>query len=186
MALSRVNFTLVTPYTDVRIKDFTPVLGSGNMPATLAPDDADVLRDGEFFKLTSAYKATRASTTDGIAGVKAPSWVLYNEKDRSDIVGAAKVSLIFQGSYEADTKLFLAADAGDGFALKPVTLGAPLCIAKGAAVSGGYAKFAALAQLATTKTDFVVGFVTRLPADNGGLLRFYATAGGYGNLTSNL
>jgi hypothetical protein len=144
-----VNFELVTELQFLLRRDFylaDKTLGK--------PTNANPLMDGEFLKLDTAYKVVRAA--DGDLG-----WVMFMEKGRFDVQALGKTTILFAGTYEADTRVFTAAG---------LTLGGKLQISGSVTVDTltktGVANYAA---------GEVVGYVTRLPANNGGRLRFIQT-----------
>lgn len=144
-----VNFELVTELQFLLRRDFylaDKTLGK--------PTNANPLMDGEFLKLDTAYKVVRAA--DGDLG-----WVMFMEKGRFDVQALGKTTILFAGTYEADTRVFTAAG---------LTLGGRLQISGSVTVDTltktGVANYAA---------GEVVGYVTRLPANNGGRLRFIQT-----------
>jgi hypothetical protein len=95
-------------------------------------------------------------TPDDEAAV--PSYCYFAEQGRYDVQALKKGPFLYMHSYEADTKVM----DGDGIAVGDAlsvfdidTLGA--VVRRGLAKSGG---------------GYVIGYVTRIPADNNGWLRF--------------
>ena len=147
-----VNFELVTELQFLLRRDFylaDKTLGK--------PTNANPLMDGEFLKLDTAYKLVRAG--DGELG-----FAMFMEKGRFDVQALGKTTVLFAGTYEADTRVFTAA----GLALGGRLMIDPACSVDGLTKSG-------LIAHDGTATKEVVGFVTRLPANNGGKLRFMQT-----------
>ena len=147
-----VNFELVTELQFLLRRDFylaDKTLGK--------PTNANPLMDGEFLKLDTAYKLVRAG--DGELG-----FAMFMEKGRFDVQALGKTTVLFAGTYEADTRVFTAA----GLALGGRLMVDPACSVDGLTKSG-------LVAHDGTATKEVVGFVTRLPANNGGKLRFMQT-----------
>lgn len=147
-----VNFELVTELQFLLRRDFylaDKTLGK--------PTNANPLMDGEFLKLDTAYKLVRAG--DGELG-----FAMFMEKGRFDVQALGKTTVLFAGTYEADTRVFTAA----GLALGGRLMIDPACSVDGLTKSG-------LIAHDGTATKEVVGFVTRLPANNGGKLRFIQT-----------
>lgn len=140
---------------------------------TLAePLNAVALIDGEWMTLNSAYQWVRASvvgTPSDPATVR--SFVLWNERGRTDRMGMAdrKTTCLFRGEFEADTRIYDAAlVVGGGAAI--TTVMQPL---KVATIAIGARSFSGLVgHGGSADTNPVVGYVTRLPAANGGKLRF--------------
>jgi len=140
---------------------------------TLAdPTNAVCLVDGEWVTFDSNGKLVRATaivTTGDPALVR--SFPLWAERGRYDVRAMADVKMPFwlMGPYEADTRIFDAsATAHSGLAI--TTVMQPL---KVATIVIGARKFTGLVGSAgAADTDPIVGYVTRLPAVNGGKLRF--------------
>lgn len=102
------NFNLVSEVLPVQRRDFFLIT-----PAQLNPSNTNPLVDGEYLELdTTEYKLKRGS---GEAAV--PSWVLFAEKGRYDTQAVGKVPVLFQGGYEAETKVYTAAGLAVGNAL---------------------------------------------------------------------
>lgn len=131
---------------------------------TLAdPLNAVALVDGEWMVINNDYKLVRASDV-ATPGNKASqsSYVLFAERGRYDIraMSETKMPIIFMGDYECDTRIFDATgltSAGQALMVQTITIGSRNY--SGLIVHGGGA-------------DPIVGRVTRLPANNGGKLRF--------------
>lgn len=140
---------------------------------TLAdPLNAVALVDGEWLTLNSAYQWIRAATI-AVVGNEATvrSFLCFNERGRSDRMGMAdkKTTALFRGEYEGDTRIYDAAAAvGAGAAITTVLQ--PL---KVATITIGARNFVGLVgHGGAADTALVVGYVTKLPATNGGKLRF--------------
>jgi hypothetical protein len=136
------------------------------------PVNAVALVDGEWMVLNGSYQWARASdvATPGNAPT-VRSFVLWNERGRSDRLGMAdrKTTCLFRGEYESDTRIFDASAAvGSGAAI--TTVMQPL---KVATITIGARNYSGLVgHGGSGDTAPVVGYVTRLPAVNGGKLRF--------------
>lgn len=146
------NFRLHTPVEKLERRDF-PVAD----PSILNPNGANPLLAGEFMELdaTTPTKVVRAG------GLKL-SWAVFAERGRSDVQALRKVPLLYMGAYEADT-LIMDATAlahGDPLMVDDVTISA--LTKSGLKKHGGGA-------------DLVVGYVMRLPSQNGNKLRFMWT-----------
>ena len=144
-----VNFELVTELQFLLRRDFylaDKTLGK--------PTNANPLMDGEYLKLDTAYKLVRAA--DGDLG-----FAMFMEKGRFDVQALGKTTVLFAGTYEADTRVFTAAG---------LTLGGKLQISASVTVDT-----LTKTGLANYSAGEVVGFVTRLPANNGGKLRYLQT-----------
>lgn len=140
---------LMRPAMDVADKD----LLNPNVAAPKVP-----LMDGEFVTENSEYKLVRA--TDFGSTVPAYAWIEW----RGDygVQGAGKGAIMKGGTYEADTIVF----NGAGLALHSQ-------LAVGAVTVGGLTRSG---LVLAAPGDFIVGYVTKLPATNGGRLRFLQTA----------
>jgi len=140
---------------------------------TLAnPLNAVALVDGEFMVLNSSYKLVRATTIGSVGNLATQTgYVLFAERGRYDIRAMAdvKMPVVWLGDYEADTRIFDATVAlGSGAAI--TFAGQPL---KVATITIGTRNYSGLVgHGGAADTDPVVGRVTRLPASNGGKLRF--------------
>lgn len=145
-----VNFDLITELQFTLRRDF-PVADTD----LVKPSNANPLMDGEFMNLDANYKLVRAATAEH-------GWALFMEKGRFDVQALGKTMILFAGSYEADTRVFTTAGI--------TTTGQALQISDAVTVDS------------LTKTGLKIwasgvemGRVTRLPANNGGLLRFFQT-----------
>lgn len=140
---------------------------------TLAdPINAVALVDGEWMTLNTSYQWARAAdvaTPGTLATVR--SFVSWLERGRSDRLGMAdrKQTCLFRGEFEADTRIFDASVAlGSGAAI--TTVMQPLKVATITIGSRNYVGL--VGHGGSADTSPVVGYVTRLPASNGGKLRF--------------
>lgn len=135
------------------------------------PLNAVALVDGEWMVIDSAYKIVRATNISSVGDPATQrSYVLISERGRYDVRAMAqgKMPILFMGEYEADTRIFDAtATPHSGAAITFVGQGL-----KVATITIGSRNYTGLVGLGTSDTDPVVGRVTRLPASNGGKLRF--------------
>lgn len=144
-----INFELVTEVQAVLRRDFTLA------DKTLAnPTGTNPLIDGEFVNLDANYHLIRGA--NGTVG-----WAVFAERGRFDVQSIGKVPVLFAQSYEADTRVFTSAG---------LTLGGKLQISASVTVDGQ-----TKSGLANYSSGEVIGYVTRLPANNGGRLRFLQT-----------
>jgi hypothetical protein len=151
--------TLITPVNDVFRRDVELV-----DPTLLDPNEADSIIQGEWLKYDgSAGKAIRHSTTTerGAMQVFTP---------KGDLSGQAigKTAVLQLHEYEAETTVFEDSLPG-GVMGAPLTVGTITLDTVGGVHSG--LKVAA-------GGDIVYGVITRLPADNGGKLRFMKSVQG--------
>jgi hypothetical protein len=170
--VQKVNFEPVTDVLKTHRRDF--VLAD----KTLAdPLNAVSLVDGEWMTLNSSYQLVRAAAigtlaTAGAGGrASVKSFPLWAERGRYDVraQAQAKMPIIFRGDWEFDTRIFdAAAAAGSGAAI--TTVMQPLKV--GTVLLGARNYCGLVGHGGSADTDPVVGYVTRLPASNGGKLRF--------------
>ena len=146
-----VNFELVTDVQDLIRRDFT--VGDQTI---INPFNVNPLLDGEWVALNSAYQVVRAAT--GVLG-----FAVFAERGRFDVQAIGKTTVLFAKPYEADTRIFTAAG---------LTLGGPLKISSTVSYNGN-----TNSGLIAYDTGIIIGYVTRLPANNGGKLRFLKTIG---------
>jgi hypothetical protein len=146
-----VNFELVTDVQDLIRRDFTLA-----NQAIINPTNPNPLLDGEWVALNSAYQIDRAAT--GVLG-----FAVFAEKGRFDVQAIGKTTVLFAKPYEADTRIFTTTGLVLGGALK---ISATVSY-NSQTVSG----------LIAYDTGIIIGYVTRLPANNGGKLRFLKTIG---------
>jgi hypothetical protein len=144
-----VTFEIVTGLQTLIRRDF-PLADR-----TLAnPTAATVLYEGEFVKFNTSYQVLRAADNEfGLA--------VFVEKGRMDVQALGKVTVLMGNTYEADTRIFTSA---------ALALGGALSIADNVSYDGK-----TLSGLAVYASGPVIGYVTRLPANNGGKLRFIQT-----------
>ena len=152
-----LNFKLVTPFIDLGVRAF-PFADTG----IVLPSNANPLLDGEFLELNSAYKLVRGAA--GIAPL--PSFAYFLEQGAYTAQGLGKGPILMLHGYEADTMIF---GSGGSFAYGTK-------VAIGDVTIGGVANRRGLVNVVTPGTDYVIGYVTRAPANNKGWLRFLRTA----------
>lgn len=162
--LQKVNFEPVSDILPIWRRDLP--LADG----TLAdPTNALCIIDGEWLTLDTNYKLIRAcdvNNSSAVAAVK--SFPCFSEKGRSDRMGMSskKTDILFRGEYEFDTRVYDA--AAGAHAITTVLQGL-----KAATIVVGSRNYVGLiGHGGSSDTDPVVGYVTRLPASNGGKLRF--------------
>lgn len=142
-----VNFELVTEVQALLRRDFSVA-----DPTLVNPNNANPLMDGEFMNLDSAYKLIRAASLS-------MGFALFVERGRMDVQAIRKATVLFGGTYEADTRVFTT--AGITAVGQKVEISAAVTV--DTLTKSGLKIFT---------TGEVVGYVTRLPANNGGRLRF--------------
>lgn len=174
--IQKVNFTPVSDILPVHRRDY-PLVN----PALANPLNALCLYDGEWMYITAAGQLQRACdvTSTGNSAVDLPgskpirSFPLWAERGRSDVQANSqtKMPIIFMGHYEFDTRVFDATAAiGSGAAITYV--GQPLKVASIAIGGRNFSGLVGGGDIGGADTAPVVGYVTKLPASNGGQLRF--------------
>lgn len=172
--VGRINFEPVSDILPVQRRDF-PLAD----PTLADPGSSTPLVDGEWLTLDSNYKLVRASTigTPGNLNTSSLVFPTFMEQGRSDVLAnaARKTMVLFLGDYEFDTRIYDATVAlGSGAAIASV--GQPLKVATVTInlAAGGSRNFTGLVGHGGHGTDDnpIVGYVTRLPANNGTKLRF--------------
>jgi len=144
-----VNFELTSDLQLVLRRDFQLA------DRTLAnPNGTNPLIDGEFANLNASYQIIR-----GVSGTV--GWAVFAERGRFDVQAIGKTTLLFGQTYEADTRVFTSAG---------LTLLGKLQISDAVTVDGK-----TKSGLANFSSGECIGYVTRLPANNGGKLRFIQT-----------
>ena len=166
--IQKVNFEPVSDILPVWRKDL-PLAD----PSLADPLNAVALIDGEWLTLDANYRWARPVAIGGVVGTCSTvrSFLCFNERGRSDRMGMAdkKTTALFSGSYEGDTRVYDAAAAVGNNGAAITTVMQPL---KVALITIGARNFIGLVGCTSATTDAIVGYVTRLPASNGGKLRF--------------
>jgi len=143
------NFKLVSEFQTIQRRPFEL-----NDPTILNPTAGNPLLDGEFLELNSSYKMLRGTVNPAAV----PSFAYFAERGRYEVQAIQKGPFLFLGPYEADTLIF------DGTGI--TTVGQKLevnDVTIGALTRRGLKIFT---------SGVVVGYVTRLPANNKNFLRF--------------
>jgi len=158
--VQKVNFEPVSNLMQLQTRDF-PLVD----PDLANPYNALCLVDGEWMSITSEYKMQRAAdvSSDGNAAA-AQSYPLWDERGRYDVqaLGERKASLIYLGSWEFDSRIFVAT---------AMTLGGLVAVESFTLGTRRYAGLVNNGTIGTPGAGITVGFITRLPANNGGKLR---------------
>lgn len=153
--MSHNDFRLVSEFTNIHRRPFELV-----DPLILKATNANPLLMGEW--LQHAGTVGRMDRGGEAAGATVPSWPVFSETGRYETQALGKVPILYMNAFEADTLVFAAAG---------LTLGAP--------VSVGDVTIATLVRrgllLNPGGVVLTVGYVTRLPANNNGFLRFMRT-----------
>jgi hypothetical protein len=149
------NFKLVSEFQTIHRRPFELA-----DPSILNPNNANPLLDGEFLVHTAAYKMARG--TGPATGEVVPSFAYFAERGRYEVQAIQKGPFLYLGDYEADTLIMDATGVTLGMAL----VAAEVTIATLA--KRGLVRWPAV----PVGGEKVVGYVTRLPANNKGFLRF--------------
>lgn len=166
--IQKVNFEPVSDILPIQRKDLS--LADKSLADPL---NAAAIIDGEWLTIDGAYKWVRASAIASpgtVATVR--SFPCFLERGRTDRMGMAerKSTCLFRGEYEFDTRVYDASASLGGSGLPISAVMQPL---KVATITIGTRNFTGLVgHGGAADTNPVVGYVTRLPAVNGGKLRF--------------
>jgi hypothetical protein len=166
MAIGRVNFEPVSSLVLVERRDY-PLAD----PQLANPVNALALIEGEWLTLVKGRLVRASNIAQQGDPALALSFPLWAERGRYDIqaIAGSKVPILFMGQYEADTRVFdAAAVVAQGAAITRDVQ--PL---KAATITvGGRSYCGLVGHGGAADPAPVVGHVTRLPAQNGGRLRF--------------
>jgi hypothetical protein len=172
--VQKVNFEPVSTVLQTQMRDF-PLAD----PTLAQPLNAAALVDGEWMTISDAYKLVRGAAigvlgSGGATGVATKlCFPLFAERGRYDVqaIAGTKMPVIFRGEWEFDTRIFdLSMTATGSHAGAPITaVMQPLKVATIAL--GGRNYCGVVGHGGAADTDLVVGYVTRLPTNNGGKLR---------------
>jgi hypothetical protein len=143
------TFRLVTSFEDIGRRSFD--LAS---PGILKATDTNPIVSGEFFQLDGDYKMARGTVNPAVV----PSYVFYGEPGRTEMQALQKGTFLFhRGPYEAETKVMTSTSIVVGSALEVADV-----------TYGGKTR----RGLVLRTSGVVVGYATKLPANNDGWLRF--------------
>lgn len=162
--VQRVNFEPNSDILAIQTRDF-PLADR----ALADPLNAVALVDGEWMIQNASHKAVRATNIGSVGAVAAGrSWPLWAERGRTDVQASGKVPLIWIGSWEFDTRIYdMTATPDNGVAITAIDQ--PLKVAT--ITLGGRNYTGLVGHGGSGDASVVVGFVTRLPANNGGKLK---------------
>jgi hypothetical protein len=154
--MGNINFSLVSEFQTIHRRPF-----GLTDPTILNPTSVRPLVDGEFLVLDANYNMDRGGANNAGAGKAnegtVPAFAYFAERGRYEVQAIQKGPFLYMAPYEADTLIYY----GTG-----LTLGCALSVYD---VSiGGIVRRA----LGILTAGFVVGYVTRLPANNSNWLRF--------------
>jgi len=147
--MSVQNFKLISEFQPIQRRPF----GLGD-PDILNPNDTEPLLDGEFLELDSSYKMVRGSGSPATV----PSFAYFAERGRYEVQAIQKGPFLYLGQYEAETLIMDSSGItlGEALEVDTVTVGAATW----------------LRGLVQKTTGYVIGYATKLPANNNGWLRF--------------
>lgn len=133
-------------------------------PAILNPNNANPLVMGEFLQLNTLYKMARGSA-DGLL----PAFCYFAEQGRYETQAIGKGPFLYMGPFEADTKIM------DTTLEATITAVGQALMVNDVSIGGVNKRGLSALPAVPAGTEYVVGFVTRLPANNNGYLRFIRT-----------
>lgn len=148
-----LDFELISEFTPIMRRGFEVATVDVNSVSIVNPNSANPLVLGEWLELNSSYQMVRGT----VDGATVPSWAVFGERGRTDMQALGKAPMLYLGPYEAQTKVMDSTG---------ITLGEGLMV--GDVTYGGLTR----RGLKQNAAGFVVGYATRLPADNNGYLRF--------------
>ncbi len=145
------NFVLVSALLASQRRDF-----DYGTAAELKPTNANPLVDGEWLELNASYQLDRGTLNPSTA----PAFPVFTEQGRYDTQAIGKVTTIYLGAFEADTKVITAGSivAGDPLTVNDVTF-------------GGLTRRGLIEH---TGSGIIVGYCTRAPNAQG-VMRFIRT-----------
>lgn len=149
-----LDFELISEFTPIFRRSFEIATVDGAGTNITNPNSLNPLVLGEFLEFNASYQLVRG-TGNGATG---PSFAIFGERGRTDVQAIKKAPTLFLGNYEAQTKVFDGTGLVQNCALmvNDVTYGG--LTRRGLKLHAGGAKIA--------------GYLTRLPANNNGYLRF--------------
>lgn len=170
--IQKVNFNPVSDVLQIHRRDF-PVADK----TLVDPGNSLALIDGEWMTLDPNAKLIRASTVSSLGNLATKlSFPLFMERGRTDVqaMSEKKTMVLWMGVYEFDTRIFDAAVAlGSGAAITAMLQGLKVATI---AISGRNVT-GLVGHGGSGDTSPICGYVTRLPASNGGQLRFRSRFG---------
>ncbi len=166
--VQKVNFEPVSPIESIHRRD-VPLAD----PTLASPDNAVCLVDGEWVTFNSSGKLVRATDVTILGDAATTlSFPLFAERGRYDVQAMAerKMPILLLGQYEFETRIFDVAANINGSGNAAInTMLQPLSVMT---ITLGSRNYSGLVGRAFTSNVPIVGYVTRLPASNGGRLRF--------------
>lgn len=166
--VQKVNFEPVSDINPIHRRD-VPLAD----PTLANPGNAVCLVDGEWMTLDNNGKLVRGSNV-AVAADPATKlcFPLFAERGRYDVQAMAerKMPILFLGQYEFETRIYdAAANSGGGTNPAIASVLQPLRVAT---IALGGRNYTGLIGGALNDNVPIIGYVTRLPASNGGKLRF--------------
>lgn len=142
-------------------------------PNLADPLNAAALVDGEWVTLDSSYKLVRAAdiaSAGNVPAANARPFPVWNERGRTDVqaLGERRTVVLWLGAWEFDTRIYSDVVVGSGAVF---ALGAPVKVASITIGSRNYCGLVGSQDSDSAAGVYWVGFVTKLPTDNGGKLR---------------
>jgi hypothetical protein len=159
-SVEKINFEPRSNLMHLQTRDFALV-----DPTLVNPLNALATVDGEWMEITATYKMQRAANIAAAGNAAtAQSYPLWAERGRTDVQARCTraAPVLWLGQWEADTRIFLVTNMvmGGLVSVSSVNLNGKIV---SALVANG--------TIAAAGAGITVGFITRLPAANGGKLR---------------
>ena len=169
--VTRENFRPVSDLMMICRKDFAVA-----DPTLVNPLNAIALTDGEWLSLNAVGKVQRATNITVLGDVaKTICFPMWAERGRTDVqaLSARKVPVFYMGQYEAETRIFDATTVvGAGAAMTALLQPVKVATIQATVMGAGVRNFTGLVGASYDDPDPIVGYITALPANNGGKLRF--------------
>jgi hypothetical protein len=150
--MAKQTFELVSPFLSIYCTSKT-WNGASNL---LLGQTTDHLLPGEFLEIDSSYGVIRGASST------VPAYAFFSEPGRGDLVTGGKIPILQFGPYEADTSVYLRANA-TGLPVAGLVLGAAVSVGS---VQNPAVPISAVVPCRGIKPavagDFVVGFVSRI------------------------
>lgn len=166
--VQRVNFEPVSDINPIHRRDI-PLAD----PTLANPGNAVCLVDGEWMTFDASSKLVRATDVTSLGNAASKlAFPLFAERGRYDVQAMAerKMPVLFLGQYEFETRIFdAAANVGSSGNQAIASTLQPLRVLT---ITLGGRNYSGLVGSQLSANVPIVGYVTRLPASNGGRLRF--------------
>lgn len=169
--VSKINFEPVSDINVLHRRDFQLY-----DPTLINPMNAVCIVDGEWVGLNTSNQLVRATDiTVNHNPATAICFPIFYERGRYDgqALAEKRMTILLLGQYEFDTRVYHATDAvGSGAAITAVLQPLKVATVSITMTGVGTRYFTGLVGSQYTDNAPIVGYVTRLPANNHGKLRF--------------